>query len=512
MWSAKAISSAWVPMSTSHPPSLREQLRARYLEGRLVVFAGAGVSVAGGLPSWTGLIQQVLADAQASAAASELPALAEAEAALAHGDLVRALGVAQAIMTSAAYGRVVSRALDDSRHGVPPLARTIAGLAPTLHAVVTTNLDRFLERAFAGDWPSFSLPQLDLGQQRHYILQLHGNRTDRSSWILSEREYEDLLHGRPELQRFTEGLFRFHPLLFIGYGLHDPDFDRLCAQARVFARGQAPQHFAWLPEGHIDNYGRRRLADAGIEVMTYENADGSHAELLRLLAELGAAQPGSTVAVEAPPRATPPPPPVEMLRVLMVSASPENQVRLRVDQEFHQIIARVRATRHRDRFHFEQVQAVQFEHLRTALMEYQPHILHLSAHGDLDGSLVFEGDADGARTVPRSKIIRLLESLRDDLRLVVVNACHSQALARELAPAVGVAIGMSDAVRDAAAIAFAVAFYEGLGFGKSVEKAFDVALIGLDERDEAVPRLFPPAAVDPQSRRGRPLLALAKKS
>ncbi|MCY1007067.1 SIR2 family protein [Nannocystis pusilla] len=74
------------------------------------------------------------------------------------------------------------------------------------------------------------MPHLNLGQQRHYILQLHGTRTDRSSWVLGEREYEDLLHGRPELRRFVEGLFRFHPLLFVGYGLRDPDFDHLCGQ------------------------------------------------------------------------------------------------------------------------------------------------------------------------------------------------------------------------------------------------------------------------------------------
>jgi len=265
-----------------------DDLRARYLENRLVVFVGAGVSAAGGLPSWPGLIQQVLADVRATASAAELPALDEAATTLTGGDLIRALGELQAATTSAVYGRAVARALDDSRHPVPALAHAIASLAPTLHAVVTTNLDRFLERAFSGNWPNFTLPHLDLGQQKHYILQLHGNRTDRSSWVLSEREYEDLLHGRPELQRFVEGLFRFHTVLFVGYGLRDPDFDRLCGQMRVFSRGQAPQHFALVPEGKVGNYERRRLADAGIELLAYPNPDGSHAELLRMLHDLAA--------------------------------------------------------------------------------------------------------------------------------------------------------------------------------------------------------------------------------
>lgn len=275
---------------------LFDDLRAQYLENRLVVFVGAGVSHAGGLPAWPGLIQHVLTDVRTAASAAELPALDEAAAALARGDLIRALGELQAATSSAVYGRAVSRALDDSRHPVPALARAIASLAPTLHAAITTNLDRFLERAFSGNWPTFTLPHLDLGQQKHYILQLHGNRTDRSSWVLGERDYEELLHGRPELQRFVEGLFRFHTLLFVGYDLRDPDFDRLCGQMRVVSRGQAPRHFALVPEGKVGNYERRRLADAGIELLAYANPDGSHAELLCMLHDLAASQPGTNTS------------------------------------------------------------------------------------------------------------------------------------------------------------------------------------------------------------------------
>jgi hypothetical protein len=279
-------------------PSQFDDLLARYLEGRLVVFAGSGVSHAGGLPSWSGLIERLIASARESG--GDAQALAEADAAMLHGDMIRALGIVQATMTAAAYGRVVARSLDDSGHPVPPLARAIADLAPTLHAVVTTNLDRFLERALAGDWPCFNLPKLDLGQQRHYILQLHGTRTDRDSWVLSERDYENLLHAGPGLRRFVEGLFCFHSLLFVGYGLRDPDFDGLCGYLRVLSRSQAPQHFALVPDGTIGPYERRRLAEAGIELIAYDNADGSHANLLRLLGGLSSAQRGVGAGISHP--------------------------------------------------------------------------------------------------------------------------------------------------------------------------------------------------------------------
>lgn len=203
----------------------------------------------------------------------------------------------------------------------------------------------------------------------------------------------------------------------------------------------------------------------------------------------------------------PAPPAQSVLRVLLVSASPDSHVRVRVDKEFSGIIRRMKATRHRDRFQFEQLQAARYSDLRAALQEHEPHILHISAHGDPDGSLLFEGDSEGARKVPKAKLIKLLTSLRDNLRLVVLNACDSGTIARDIPPTVDLAIGMSDQVADTAAIEFAVAFYESLGFGKSVETAFAVALAGLDEHDDPIPQLFPPPGNDPHDRRSSKLLA-----
>lgn len=191
----------------------------------------------------------------------------------------------------------------------------------------------------------------------------------------------------------------------------------------------------------------------------------------------------------------------------MVSASPETQVRLRVDREFHDVIARVRGARFRDRIVFVQIQAARFDDLRTALMEHQPQVLHISAHGEEDGALLLEGGAEGGRRVPMSNLLALLTTLRDELRLVVLNACHSERLARRIPPTIDAAIGMSETISDRAALEFAVAFYEGLAFGRTIESAFQSALAGIDEREEWLPRLFPPAEDDPGGKRRLPLLA-----
>ncbi len=194
------------------------------------------------------------------------------------------------------------------------------------------------------------------------------------------------------------------------------------------------------------------------------------------------------------------------LTVLMVSASPDTHRRLRVDRGLAQVIARMRGTSQRDRLKIVQVQAASFDDLCTAMMEHRPHVLHISSHGQADGSLVFEAGPGGASEVPKRKLLRLLESLAEGLRLVVINACESAALARDIPPVIDLAVGMSDAIEDEAAIAFATTIYEALGFGKSVEVAFNTALAKLDERDEDVPLLFPPPTQDPSHRRRTVLL------
>jgi len=196
----------------------------------------------------------------------------------------------------------------------------------------------------------------------------------------------------------------------------------------------------------------------------------------------------------------------QIITVLLVSANPDSTVRLRVDKEFREIIARMRGSKFRDRFKFVQVLAARFEDLTTALQEHEPQVLHISSHGEPDDSLIFEGKGDTPQKVSKRQMLKLLTALADELRLVVLNACHSFGIAREIPSVIDLAIGMNDQVADQAAIDFAVTFYESLGFGKPVETAFNVALAGLADMDDEIPQLFPATTDDPEKKRKRPLV------
>jgi hypothetical protein len=232
-------------------------------------------------------------------------------------------------------------------------------------------------------------------------------------------------------------------------------------------------------------------------------------EVAALALKFGVQLSATTPPVDSP--ASPPPPgpspAASKITLLLVSASPDHATRLRVDIEHRRIGDKIRGSRHRDRFNVVQLQAARFEDLQTALHEHLPHVLHISSHGFPDGSLGFEAGDDGNDKVSKKRLLRLFKAVGDNLRVVFFNACHSSSCVCDMTPTVDLTIGMSSAVTDAAAIAFSAAFYEAIGFGRTVEKAFDAALSNLDVEDDEVPQLFPPADQDPDGKRQLKLLS-----
>jgi hypothetical protein len=68
----------------------------------------------------------------------------------------------------------------------------------------------------------------------------------------------------------------------------------------------------------------------------------------------------------------------------------------------------------------------------------------------------------------------LFRVLKDNVRIVFLNACYSSTQASGVVDYIDCAVGMSDAIGDEASIAFAAEFYQALSFGKSVQDAFDL--------------------------------------
>src|SRR5262249_25599267 len=130
-----------------------EELRSAYDGGNLALFAGAGLSAAAGLPS--GPRPPELALGPRRPRGVRPGERGETQELIGRRRFVDALTAAREALGGPEFVVLVKRAFDDDKVKVPEVAEAIAALAPGLRAVLTTNIDRLLERAFKGQWPVF---------------------------------------------------------------------------------------------------------------------------------------------------------------------------------------------------------------------------------------------------------------------------------------------------------------------------------------------------------------------
>ena len=263
------------------PPSpvILHDLRDAYATGDLVVFAGAGVPAAAGLPTWPTLAQGLRNRLHTDGKPPEL--IGEVDELIQRRQLIDALSAIKHALGAHEFDLAVEKAVDDHALPVPDVATAIAELEPRLRAVVTTNLDRFLERAFAGNWDALTNPPGDLVQRRRYILKLHGTRIDRGTWVFTREQYDQATFGWQQHRAIFEALFHAHPILFVGYGLTDDDFDQTLASTRALAGASPPRHFALLLRP-VSPYRRTKLEKAGLRLLEYDN----HGEVPGILRSL----------------------------------------------------------------------------------------------------------------------------------------------------------------------------------------------------------------------------------
>ena len=78
------------------------------------------------------------------------------------------------------------------------------------------------------------------------------------------------------------------------------------------------------------------------------------------------------------------------------------------------------------------------------------------------------------QAVGKSALVNVLRSCDEgNLRMVVLNACHTRPQAEALTEVVDCVVSMNRTITDHAAIKFAASFYGVLAFGRSVQKAFE---------------------------------------
>lgn len=199
------------------------------------------------------------------------------------------------------------------------------------------------------------------------------------------------------------------------------------------------------------------------------------------------------------------PPKTEVLRILMLAATAEGD--LRVGRESKRIRAAIRSALGRDLVELDVRTAATAADLLDGLTGFRPHVVHFSGHSD-ENFVVFEEDVDERNDgvdIPADVFARALAAVDEPPLLVLLNSCNSAPQAARLVESlIPFAIGMSDEIDDGDAIVYAAQFYAAIANGQSIASADSVARVALEMAGPAggeLPTLAVAAGSDPAATR-----------
>lgn len=213
------------------PPDLREipdlpsEIGQAALDGDLVLFVGAGVSILAGLPSWDDLALKVLEDLRQKKYLnySELEQLKSL-------DPKKKLSIAEQITkdNSIPFDLTKHLASGASDKGIYGYLNKIG--CPC----VTTNYDELLEPHYfqTKDGSVTAAPVKRVFQKQDFlaghlntpgtVVHLHGAKSEQATMVVTTKQY--LEHYDDEtVQHFLGELFKKKTILFVGYGLEEAE-------------------------------------------------------------------------------------------------------------------------------------------------------------------------------------------------------------------------------------------------------------------------------------------------
>ena len=272
-----------------------------------VLFIGSGISLWSGLPSWPGLIEELAKFVEAAGTKADL-VRAEAE----RGDLLQAASYGFDKLTKQQIGDFIKAAC---RYGVAKpheIHRKIVSLGT--RCFVTTNYDNLLEEALRQWQPDrFFRPPITNRQLTEtaeivharaidFVFKPHGDAADSDSIILTREQYRQLL-PQGERQNALESLkmlLASRPVVYLGFGLRDPDFIYVRDLLANTYKGGTRDHYAIMAdvsEAECD-YWRRNYGIHLVGYTTTTRSDRSkdHTALLTLLDSLLEPEPVVPVA------------------------------------------------------------------------------------------------------------------------------------------------------------------------------------------------------------------------
>ena len=237
------------------------RLRKVHEERNLVLVLGPGTSM---LPTMSRLVTELSAEVADIAPPGLLETVRAHCDERAYGRALESLKTELQFNFAASVEEIWADLPGSSVATVQPIMDALVALRHGVKAVLTTNLDPGIARAF--QWPHHTTtryPQ-DMARRRNYVLYLHGVASEPDSWILGRRKHEKL-HQDSNLWVQLSQLFATSTLLFVGWDLdaqpttgYGKPLVRSFEKIRVNIGDRSHSNYAFYPRRTLS---RERLSD-----------------------------------------------------------------------------------------------------------------------------------------------------------------------------------------------------------------------------------------------------------
>ena len=182
-------------------------------------------------------------------------------------------GAFDALLLADMYKKQFQGLYQDELRGCLPNADIVPGQphrqlfrVKNLAAVITTNqLDTLLDfTTTEGPIPEERWHPViqdedlasSLAESRIQLLYIHGHRSSHTTWVFSKEDYDDIAAKKPVMMARVRQLMGQHPVLFVGFGLTDPNFHSLVRSVVTDLGGSAPLALAVMihrpPKAFVD--------------------------------------------------------------------------------------------------------------------------------------------------------------------------------------------------------------------------------------------------------------------
>jgi hypothetical protein len=257
-----------------------------------ILFIGSGLSLWSGLPSWSNLLEEMAKYIERLGYSAEL-VRKEVDS----GNLLQAASYGVDLLPPREFPRFIRQVCHYGEVSPHLIHEKVVTLGPT--CFITTNYDQLIEDAFrqihGSVLRSVTNNQLaetaDIIQARanNFIFKPHGDVTDSNSVILTREQYRSILHGeRKAALEALKVLLVSRPIVFLGFGLRDPDFIFVQDYLLDVFKGEACDYYAVMASVS-DQERSFWLRKYGLHILTYQTVGEDkrdHSLLLTLLDSL----------------------------------------------------------------------------------------------------------------------------------------------------------------------------------------------------------------------------------